>query len=48
MKRLILIFAALALFTAALAQTQQEGTPAEPEYDVFESLSQYVTVHQSP
>ena len=48
MKRLILIFAALALCTAALAQTQQEGTPAEPAYDVFESLSQYVTVHQSP
>ena len=48
MKRLILILAALALCTAALAQTQKEEVPAEPSYDVFQSLSQYVTVHQSP
>ena len=48
MKRLILIFAALAVCTLALAQTQQEDPAAEPVYDVFENLSEYVTVHQSP
>ena len=47
MKRLILILAAFALCTAALAQTQTEETAERPGYDVFENLSEYVTVHQS-
>ena len=48
MKRLIMIFAALCACTVALAQTQVDEPAAEPAYDVFENLSEFVTVHQSP
>ncbi|MBR4810019.1 MAG: SPOR domain-containing protein [Bacteroidales bacterium] len=49
MRRFILTIAALAVCSIAFAQVQQQDdTPAEPAYDVFGNLSEFVTVHQSP
>ena len=51
MKRLILILAAICACTIVRAQQQeqqeQQEQAAQPQYNVMEQLSEYVTVHQS-